>query len=137
MKEYMSQVSIDDAVKAGRVDTICWDCKNALRGGCSWSDPEMQKPVEGWAAVKTTNGYIVHGCPKFIRETYGCGRYRTADDYILALEIAVTERKKQVARIKRTPDLLRKKNASLTRKNEELNNELINELWHTQVHMSD
>ena len=137
MKEYMNQVSIDDAIKAGHRDTLCWDCKNAMRGGCSWADPEQQKPVDGWAAVKTSLGYIVHACPKFVRETYGCGRYRTADDYILALEIAVEERKKQLARLKKTPELLRKKNANLTRNNEQLQEKLDAELWLAEVHMSD
>lgn len=33
MKEYMSYVNVEDAVKAGRHDTICWDCKNACGGG--------------------------------------------------------------------------------------------------------
>lgn len=137
MKEYMNQVSVEDALRAGHTDTICWDCAKACRGGCSWADPELQKPVENWTATKNTNGYIVHDCPEFIRETYGCGRYRTADDYILALEIAVTERKKQLARLKRTPGLLRKKNALLANKNEKLQNILDKELWQIQVHMSE
>lgn len=33
MKEYMEDVSIKDAIKAGRTDTICWDCKKAMWGG--------------------------------------------------------------------------------------------------------
>lgn len=35
MKEYMYDVSIEDALKAGHTDTICWDCKNAMRGGAA------------------------------------------------------------------------------------------------------
>lgn len=130
MKEYMYDVSIEDALKAGHTDTICWDCKNAMRGGCCWTDPDQQKPVDGWAAVETDNGYIVHACPEFIRDSYGCGRYRTADDYILALEIGLTDRKRQIARLKKTPDNLRKKVARLTK-------QLDAELWQATVHMSD
>lgn len=33
MKDYMKDVHIEDALKAGHTDTICWDCKNAMRGG--------------------------------------------------------------------------------------------------------
>ena len=106
-------------------------------GGCSWADPDRQTPVKNWVAEKTTNGYIVHACPEFIRETYGCGRYRTADDYILALEIGMTERKKQLARLKKTPGLLRKKNASLTKTNEKLQDMLDREMWQINVHMSE
>ena len=133
----MTETSVEDAIKAGRTDTICWDCANACGGGCSWSDPERQTPVKGWTATKNTNGYIVHDCPKFIRESYGCGRYRTADDYIFALEVGLTERKKQLAKLKKTPGLLRKKNASLTKKNEALQSALDKELWQIQVHMSE
>lgn len=130
MKDYMTEISIEEAIKAGHTDTICWDCANACGGGCSWADPSKQKPVKGWTATKTSNGYCVHACPEFIRETYACGRYRTADDYILALEIALTERKTQLARAKRVPGLLRKKNANLKKALEK-------EQWQLQVHMSE
>ena len=33
MKEYMQEISVKEAIDAGRVDTLCWDCKNAMRGG--------------------------------------------------------------------------------------------------------
>ena len=33
MKAYMNDVSVEDAIKAGRTDTLCWDCKKAMRGG--------------------------------------------------------------------------------------------------------
>ncbi len=33
MKEYMSEISVKDAMRAGHTDTICWDCANACRGG--------------------------------------------------------------------------------------------------------
>jgi hypothetical protein len=130
MKAYMNDVSVEDAIKAGRTETICWDCKNAMRGGCSWSDPEQLKPVDGWVATGTKDSYIVHACPKFIRESYGYGRYRTVDDYILALEIALQDRKLQLAKARRVPDLLRKKNARMKK-------ELDAELWFAEVHMSE
>lgn len=120
MKEYMQQVSVEDAMRAGRKDSICWDCSKAISAGCSWSKPELGVPVDGWTATKTRIGYIVHDCPEFDRCGYGCGRYRTADDYILALEIANQERKKQIARLKCVPNNLRKLNAQYKRKIEKL-----------------
>ena len=39
MKRYMEDVSPEDAIKAGRTDTICWDCKNAMRGGVQLGRP--------------------------------------------------------------------------------------------------
>ena len=124
MKEYMESVSVEDAIKAGRTETICWDCKNAMTGGCRWADPELAAPVEGWEATEKDGGYIVHACPEFDRCTYGFGRFRTADDYILALEIALTERKTQLARLKKVPNNLRKKNANLQQKNKELQDQI-------------
>ena len=104
MKEYMKDVDpvIKDAIDSGHEgETICWDCQNALGGGnCSWADPSQQKPVEDWVAVKTPNGYCVYACPLFKRCSWACGRYRTAEDYILALEIANKDRRRQIAQIK-------------------------------------
>ena len=102
MKEYMKEVSVQDAIKAGRNDTICWDCKKACRGGCSWSDPAKQEPVKDWVATVSDHGFVVHACPEFERETYGGGMYRTADDYILALEIAVHERNDKIEHLRKT-----------------------------------
>ena len=112
MKEYMNNVSIADAEKAGR-DTLCWDCKKAMKAGCSWTDPEICEPVQGWEAKRTPNGYVVANCPEFVRDTYCRGRYRNADDYILALEIAVMQRNRQIAKIKAMPGNFRKKNCRL------------------------
>ena len=108
MKQYMEEVTMPDLERAGRTETICWDCGKACRGGCSWSDPLSMKPVEDWVATKNGSGYVVHACPEFERETYCYGRYRTADDYILALEIAVTDRKHQIAVLKKRPSAYRK-----------------------------
>lgn len=137
MKAYMNDVSAEDAIKAGRTDTICWDCANAMRGGCSWADPERQEPVDGWSAVKTTAGYRVYACPEFDRCGYGCGRYRTADDYILALEIAVQERKKQLAKLKNTPNLLRRKCASQEKKINGLQDRLDDAEWWISCHCGE
>lgn len=137
MKKYMEDVSVEDAVKAGRTDTICWDCAKAMRGGCCWSDPELTVPVEGWTASKTSMGYVVHACPEFERCGYGCGRYRTADDYILALEIGLQERKKQLAKLKNTPNLLRRKCASQARKIEKLQDKLDRNEWWLSCHCGE
>ena len=102
MKEYMHDVTLKEAINAGRVDTLCWDCKNATCGGCCWADPKQQKPVHDWVAEETENGYRVVACPEFERSTYGGGRYRTADDYILALETKVTDQDRQIQNLKKT-----------------------------------
>lgn len=102
MKEYMEKVSVKEAIAAGRVDTLCWDCKNAMCMGCSWADPKQQKPVDGWDADETDNGFRVINCPEFVRGTYGGGRYRTADDYIFALETLCTTQAKQIENLKKT-----------------------------------
>lgn len=101
MKEYMENISVKEAIAAGRIDTLCWDCQNAMNGGCCWSDPAQQKPVCGWTADETENGCRVISCPEFIRETYGGGRYRTADDYILALETLATTQANQIKNLKK------------------------------------
>lgn len=137
MKDYMKDVTVEEAIKAGHRDTICWDCKKAMCGGCSWSDPEQTKPVEGWNAKKTGSGYLVYSCPLFDRDTYACGRYRTADDYILALEIGLEERKRQLAKLKNLPDLLRKKNSKLMKQNENLVEKIDAEMWWAEVHLRE
>ena len=54
--------------------TLCWDCKNAVKG-CSWSKDFI--PVDGWKAKKTylrpgekrgkpIESYIVEKCPQFV-----------------------------------------------------------------------
>ena len=123
MKDYMKDISVGDAIKAGRTDTICWDCKKAMYGGCSWTDPETQEPVEGWTATKNSKGYLVRECPLFDRGTYACGMYRTADDYILALETALENTKNTLARVKKSYKKIKTQ---------------INYLnWQNEVHMSD
>lgn len=89
-RKYMKDVQFPDPRRPK--DTLCWDCGRALRAGCSWSDPERQKPVNGWQAKKTRMGYIVQDCPCFERCSWCAGRYRTAEDYIFALEKAVKQK---------------------------------------------
>jgi hypothetical protein len=151
MKDYMNYVSVEDALKAGRTDTICWDCNHAfdLRGGCSWADPKQQKPVDGWAATETDNGYCVHACPNFSRCSYGAGRYRTADDYILALEIANNDKSEQIVKLKKTlwwkvvnklRCTVRKKNneiSALSYQVREMECDLNKELWWANVHCGE
>lgn len=62
------------------MDSICWDCKNAVPGekrGCSWS--REFRPVEGWEALRRDirpakrrrrtpsmqESYRVLRCPRF------------------------------------------------------------------------
>ena len=55
-----------------RKDTLCWECKKAITGECSWSNDFT--PVEGWEATQTLIkmttekkeiSYFVHSCPEF------------------------------------------------------------------------
>ena len=47
--------------------TLCWDCKNAIGGGCSWFTDFT--PVAGWKAKKerlySGCSYTVEDCPQF------------------------------------------------------------------------
>lgn len=65
--------------RSERIDTLCWDCKNAVPHGsygCSWS--ESFEPVLGWNAERRdistgpkkesmTESYFVYRCPEFER----------------------------------------------------------------------
>ncbi len=61
-------VSSCNSKKRKSIDTLCWDCQNAI-GKCSWS--REFKPVEGWTAIPTFIGrdkiksFCVVECPQF------------------------------------------------------------------------
>ena len=65
--------------------SLCWDCANSTKGGCSWS--AEFKPVEGWVAKpmkkETQYGdgksYLVYSCPLFDRDAFGGGTKRLTD----------------------------------------------------------
>lgn len=120
-KEYMKSVHIPDLRK--QPDTLCWDCGKALNHGCPWVDCESQAPVEGWRAKKTRNGYLVIECPEFYRESWCRGRYRSAEDYIYALEQAVKQKSNKVDKYRDINHKLRKAVNTL--------------LWQLNVHMSE
>lgn len=102
MKDYMKIVSIKEAVNSSGNETLCWDCAKATTGGCNWTNPNIQEPVEGWKAVESDMGYCVLKCPEFERHTYGGCRYRNAEDYIEALENEVRSKTEQVQNLKKT-----------------------------------
>lgn len=60
--------------------TLCEVCENAC-GGCSWSEKNVQKPVEGWDAIRNDilphgyysepiESYVVLACPKYVPDRY-------------------------------------------------------------------
>ena len=55
------------ARNAHKRSTLCWDCKNAIGGGCSWFTDFT--PVAGWKAKKerlySGCSYTVEDCPQF------------------------------------------------------------------------
>ncbi len=69
---------------AGKQDTICWGCANAVPNnkgrGCEWS--KYKKPVDGWVAVPTVvagarlhddtfqqiPSFKVEECPKYVSD---------------------------------------------------------------------
>lgn len=60
------------AIKGKLSDTLCWKCKRATDGSCSWS--KYLIPVEGWDAEKRERRsevyrqtYYVKSCPLFKR----------------------------------------------------------------------
>ena len=47
--------------------SLCWECGNATRSGCSWSRSFI--PVDGWTAEpakKVNESYAVRKCPEFV-----------------------------------------------------------------------
>ena len=64
--------------------TLCWDCRNSTERECEWS--LNFQPVPGWEAVESYKKeygktYIVRKCPKFVRDSWHYGNYRTKEDY--------------------------------------------------------
>lgn len=64
--------------------TICWSCRNATEKECEWA--RDFEPVDGWEATESWKKgagrtYIVHSCPKFIRDSWHYGSYRTREEY--------------------------------------------------------
>ena len=69
--------------------TLCWDCRNSTEKECEWS--RNFQPVEGWEAIKrrtkyNEDTYLVVSCPKFIRDSWHYGTYRTKEEYDKFLE---------------------------------------------------
>ena len=91
----------------------------------------------------------MHACPNFSRCSYGAGRYRTADDYILALEIANNDKSEQIVKLKKTlwwkvvnklRCTVRKKNneiSALSYQIREMECDLNKELWWANVHCGE
>ena len=67
--------------------TLCWDCKNSYTNGCSWARKLI--PVKEWTAFhskkKEFESYLVVNCPKFERDSWDAGKYRTKEEYVAAL----------------------------------------------------
>ena len=64
--------------------TLCWDCRNSTEKDCEWA--RYFKPVDGWEAIKRTTKhgettYVVIRCPKFIRDSWHYGTYRTKEEF--------------------------------------------------------
>ncbi len=78
--------------------TICWSCQNATRKGCEWASEFM--PVDGWEAEESFKKgagktYIVHTCPKFIRDSWHYGQYRTKAEYMKYLATKEKNKRKK------------------------------------------
>jgi len=90
--------------------TLCWDCGNAC-GGCSWS--QELKPVKGWNAKKSGDSFTVKQCPKFVRNAWNGGQYRSTiegtEDYVHDLNM-------QIANLTKSLQNERQKCASLKQK---------------------
>lgn len=54
--------------------TLCWDCERSYKKTCNWA--KDFKPVDGWDADETKNGYLVKSCPEFIRDSRDFGMRR-------------------------------------------------------------
>lgn len=93
------------------VSTLCEICQNAC-GGCSWSEGGVQKPVEGWDAIRNDlyvnhgtvskpivffeESYIVLDCPQYVPDKFA-DRYpfnRDAAERRARIRIAMAEKMK-------------------------------------------
>lgn len=62
------------------IQTLCWDCMRSVKRQCAWA--RKSKPIEGWKAVKSKDGYAVLACPEFVRDSWGFGLYRTEEEFL-------------------------------------------------------
>ena len=69
---------MSDVQRQKSIQTICWDCANAV-GLCPWSHDF--KPVKGWTVIPTriksagnAESYIVIDCPCFDPDAAGHGQ---------------------------------------------------------------
>lgn len=81
--------------------SICWSCRNATEKDCSWA--RSFEPVEGWEATETTKKgagqtYIVHRCPRFVRDSWHYGQYRTKEEYLQYLATKAKNQKQKEER---------------------------------------
>ena len=67
MKDYMASVSVEEAINAGHTDTLCWDCKNAMRGGVQLVQPGHSEACEGLGGnpygCRVCRAYLPGVCP--------------------------------------------------------------------------
>ena len=66
--------------------TLCEVCTKAC-GKCSWSKYGVQKPVDGWTAIRRdilacggmTESYLVLDCPEFVLEEHNAWAFARFD----------------------------------------------------------
>ena len=87
--------------------TLCEVCANAY-GGCSWSEKDVQLPVEGWDAIRhdiglsethrgearrtLTESYVVLACPQFKLEEQHRWAYDRFDPEAVRAKMAESRR---------------------------------------------
>lgn len=62
------------------IQTLCWDCMRSVKRQCEWA--KQSKPVKGWDAIVYKNSCVVVKCPKFVRDSWGFGLYRTEEEFL-------------------------------------------------------
>lgn len=89
--------------------TLCEVCANAY-GDCSWSEKGVQKPVEGWTAIRRDLATINHGQGRGV-ESYvvlECPQFVLQEEYRWAYEKFDPEAAKRHATIKTNNGVYRK-----------------------------
>ena len=102
----MKELSMAQRYPTYTPGTLCEVCANAC-GGCSWSEKDVQQPVEGWDAVRRdisimeyrgeqrqmlSESYVVLDCPLFELEERHRWAYKRFDPEAIRAKMTARRR---------------------------------------------
>ena len=83
--------------------TLCELCTKAC-GDCSWSEKNVQRPVEGWAAIRRDldriESYVVLDCPEFELEERHAWAYEKFDPEWIKTQVDSHKREQKAVKIR-------------------------------------